>query len=83
MVAAEPMTDVDVTACEMLVKLSEDLQSHRIELMFAGLQEPVRQKMEQCDLRAVPADRCFSSVHAAEDAFRARTPDYRTPGGGG
>lgn len=51
--------------------------------MFAALREPVRQKMEQCDFRAVLADRCFSSVHAAEHAFRAPTSDDRTPGGGG
>lgn len=82
-VAAESVTDVDVTACDMLVKLREDLRSRGIEMMFAELQDPVWQKTEHCDPAAAPANHRFSSVHAAEDAFRARTPDDRTPGGGG
>jgi high affinity sulfate transporter 1 len=79
-IAAESVTDVDVTACDMLMKLSDDLQTRGIELMFAELQDPVRQKIERYELRVVPASRCFPSVHAAEDAFRARTPDHRSFG---
>ena len=82
LVAAESVTDVDVTACDMLMKLTEDLQERGIALVFAELQDPVRRKIEQYEDQAIPANRFYPSVHAAEDAFRAGAPDHRTPGEG-
>jgi len=72
-VAAESMTDVDVTGCDMLKDLTEDLHARGVELMFAELQDPVRQKIEQFELGMIPSGNFFPSVHAADDAFRART----------
>jgi MFS superfamily sulfate permease-like transporter len=88
LVAAESVTDVDVTACDMLGKLDERLRSRGIALMFAELQDPVRRKIEQYEHRALPDSRFFPSVHAAEDAFRAEKafragdPEHRSPGDG-
>ena len=79
LVAAESVTDVDVTACDMLEELTEDLQSRGVELMFAELQDPVRHKIEQYEQGAVPAGHFFPSVHAAQDAFRAGTANASTP----
>ena len=45
LVAAEPITDVDTTAAEVLVDLDEELQRRGMHLAFAELEDPVRDKM--------------------------------------
>ena len=45
LVAAEPITDVDITAAEMLVDLDEELNAIGIHLIFAELKDPVRDKI--------------------------------------
>lgn len=40
-VAAEPMTDVDTTGCDMLDDLALDLQADGCQLVFAELKDPV------------------------------------------
>ena len=53
-VAAEPMTDVDTTAADMLEELDATLNDRGISLVFAELKDPVRAKIEA--LRAHPDD---------------------------
>jgi len=49
-VAAEPVTDVDVTAAEMLSALDKDLQQAGIELAFAEMKDPVKDWLKRYGL---------------------------------
>ena len=50
MIAAEPITDVDTTAADMLEDLDQELNARGIALVFAELKEPVRAKLERYEL---------------------------------
>lgn len=74
LVAAESVTDVDVTAADMLGDLNEELDARGVRLVFAELEEPVRRKIERYELsHPLAADRFFPSVNSAVDAFRDQT----------
>jgi MFS superfamily sulfate permease-like transporter len=49
-VAAEPVTSVDVTAADMLAELDEALHKTGIELCFAELKDPVKDKLKRFEL---------------------------------
>ncbi len=49
-VAAEPMTSVDVTAADALAELDDTLRSAGIELRFAELKDPVKDKLKRFGL---------------------------------
>src|SRR5262249_4332706 len=49
-VAAEPVTSVDVTAADALVELDEMLHSAGTELCFAELKDPVKDKLKRFGL---------------------------------
>jgi len=49
-VAAEPVTSVDVTASDILGELDETLQTKGIELCFAELKDPVKDKLRRFGL---------------------------------
>lgn len=46
LVAAEPITNVDTTAADMLVQLDLELNAAEIHLVFAELKDPVRDRIE-------------------------------------
>ena len=70
-VAAEPITDVDTTAADMLEDLDEALNAQGISLVFAELKDPVRQKIERYELtRTIDPAHFFPTVDAAVAAFR-------------
>ncbi len=72
-VAAEPITDVDTTAADMLEDLDEALNAQGISLVFAELKDPVRQKIERYELtRTIDPTHFFPTVSAAVAAFRER-----------
>lgn len=50
LVAAEPIRDVDTTAAEMLVNLDLELNAVEIHLVFAELNDPVRDRIERYGL---------------------------------
>jgi MFS superfamily sulfate permease-like transporter len=50
LVAAEPITDVDTTAADMLVDLDEELNAAGIHLILAELKDPVREKIARYGL---------------------------------
>ncbi|UCF29197.1 MAG: sulfate permease [Chloroflexota bacterium] len=50
LVAAEPITDVDTTAADMLVDLDEELNAAGIHLILAELKDPVRDKIKRYGL---------------------------------
>ena len=72
-VAAEPITDVDTTAADMLEDLDEALNARGISLVFAELKDPVRQKIERYELtRTIDPAHFFPTVDAAVAAFRGQ-----------
>ncbi len=73
-VAAEPMTDVDTTAADVLEDLDEALNADHVHLVFAELKDPVRRKIERYELtRTIDPDHFFPTVEAAVAAFRRHT----------
>jgi high affinity sulfate transporter 1 len=51
-VAAEPVTSVDVTACDTVAELDKALHARGIELCFAELKDPVKDKLKRFGLFA-------------------------------
>jgi high affinity sulfate transporter 1 len=77
-IAAEPITDVDTTAADMLLDLDEELNAAGISLVFAELKDPVRAKLERYELIGpLEPHHFFPTVDAAVDAFSA--PDRPGP----
>jgi high affinity sulfate transporter 1 len=73
-VAAEPMTDVDTTAADMLEELDTTLNDRGISLVFAELKDPVRHKIERYGLtRTIDPRHFFPTIESAVAAFRAET----------
>jgi high affinity sulfate transporter 1 len=73
-VAAEPVTDVDTTAADMLEEVDEALTGRGTRLVFAELKDPVRAKIERYGLagKIGPRD-FFPTVESAVEAFRLTT----------
>src|SRR5262244_1816524 len=73
-IAAEPMTDVDTTASDMLEELDEALNDQGISLVFAELKDPVRSKIERYGLtRTINPQHFFPTIESAVAAFRQET----------
>ena len=73
-IAAEPMTDVDTTASDMLEDLDEALNAQGISLVFAELKDSARHKIERYGLtRTIDPRHFFPTLEAAITAFRAET----------
>src|SRR5215471_15004994 len=73
-VAAEPMTDVDTTASDMLEVLDEELNSSGISLVFAELKDLVRDKIERYGLtRTINPRHFFPTIESAVAAFQQQT----------
>ena len=73
-VAAEPITDVDTTAADLLEELGGELNADGISLVFAELKTPVRQKIERYELTdAINPDHFFETIREAVEAFRTQT----------
>jgi high affinity sulfate transporter 1 len=72
MIAAEPITDVDTTAADMLGDLDLELNAKGIALVFAELKEPVQAKLERYDLIGVlDPSHFFPTIESAIDAYTA------------
>ncbi|MFD5426196.1 SulP family inorganic anion transporter [Streptomyces sp. NPDC127084] len=79
-IAAEPMTDVDTTAADVLEELDEALNAEHVHLVFAELKDPVRRKIERYELtRTIDPRHFVPTVSAAVAAFRLRTGAEWTP----
>jgi high affinity sulfate transporter 1 len=73
-VAAEPITDVDTTAADMLEQLDAWLNERGVSLVFAELKDPVRTKIERYELtRTIDPAHFYPTLDAAIDAFIAST----------
>jgi MFS superfamily sulfate permease-like transporter len=73
-IAAEPMTDVDTTASDMLEDLDEALNAEGISLVFAELKDSARDKIERYGLtRTIDPRHFFPTLESAIAAFRQQT----------
>ncbi|SEJ07865.1 high affinity sulphate transporter 1 [Azotobacter beijerinckii] len=69
-VAAEPVTSVDVTSADMLGELRGKLHERGIELHFAEMKDPVKDKLRQFELVEKLGPNIFQpTVGAAVDAY--------------
>ncbi|MBO1332142.1 SulP family inorganic anion transporter [Streptomyces sp. VRA16 Mangrove soil] len=74
LLAAEPMTDVDTTAADILEELDAALQERGVRLVFAELKDPVRRKIERYGLtRTFDPERFHPTVEGAVAVFRAES----------
>jgi high affinity sulfate transporter 1 len=81
LIAAEPVTDVDTTASDVLEDLDEALNAQGISLVFAELKDPVREKIERYGLtRTIDPRHFFPTIEAALAAFREETGAQWTTG---
>jgi high affinity sulfate transporter 1 len=79
-IAAEPVTSVDVTAADVLADLDRRLHASGIQLVFAELKDPVKDKLKRFELLAQIGDKNFfptidEAVAAYLDRFDADGED--------
>ena len=69
-VAAEPVTSVDVTAADMLAELDDILEKAGIQLCFAEMKDPVKDKLKRFGLfQDFGADRFFPTIGEAVNGY--------------
>lgn len=69
-VAAEPVTSVDVTSADMLAELDEMLHAAGIELCFAAMKDPVKDKLKRFGLFArLGEETFFPTVGSAVSSY--------------
>jgi MFS superfamily sulfate permease-like transporter len=69
-VTAEPVTSVDVTAADALAELDGKLRTAGIELCFAELKDPVKDKLRRFRLFAqLREERFYPTIDAAVDDY--------------
>jgi MFS superfamily sulfate permease-like transporter len=69
-VAAEPVTSVDVTAADMLAELDETLHAQGIELCFAELKDPVKDKLKRFGLfERIGEAFFFPTIRSAAESY--------------
>jgi high affinity sulfate transporter 1 len=73
-VAAEPVTSVDVTAADILAELDEALHKDGIELCFAELKDPVKDKLRRFGLFARFEEVFFPTIGSAVRSFLKSHP---------
>jgi high affinity sulfate transporter 1 len=80
LIAAEPITDVDTTAADMLADLDEELNANGTSLVFAELKDPVRMKLQRYALIGpLNPDHFFPTLDTALDTFCQETGAHWTP----
>lgn len=74
-IAAEPITDVDTTAAEMLQELDRSLAAQGVELAFAELKDPVKDRLRRYGLhKTIGGEYFFPTLGVAVKAFLAQHP---------
>ena len=77
-VAAEPVTSIDVTAADVLAELDKALKDRGVELRFAELKDPVKDKLRRFGLLARLGEDFFSPTIEAAVANYVRTSPAAT-----
>ena len=73
-IAAEPITDVDTTAADVLLELDVELNAQGTSLVFAELKHGVRTKIERYELtRQIDPHHFYRTIDAAVAAYMAET----------
>jgi MFS superfamily sulfate permease-like transporter len=73
-VAAEPITDIDATAGETLRSLNDELDAAGIELAFAELKDPVRDRLRRYGIHdMIGHHRFFPTIGVAVAAYLHET----------
>ena len=73
-IAAEPITDVDTTAADVLLDLDVELNAQGISLVFAELKHRTRDKIERYGLtREIEPEHFYPTTDAAVAAYMAQT----------
>ncbi len=74
LIAAEPITDVDTTASDMLADLDKWLNERGVSLVFAEMKDPVREKIERYELtRTIDPAHFFPTLDDAVARYRKET----------
>ena len=74
-VAAEPVTSVDVTAADALCELDDALKAAGVRMHFAEMKDPVKEKLKRFGLMSRFGGRpFFATVDEAVNAFLDRSP---------
>jgi high affinity sulfate transporter 1 len=74
-VAAEPVTSIDVTAADALCDLDDSLSAAGVRLCFAEVKSPVQDKLQRFGLMSRFGDRMFfATIEEAVSAFAATVP---------
>ncbi len=70
LVAAEPVTDVDLTAADAITELDRNLQQMGIELCFAEMKGPVKDRLKRYGLfNKIGKEAFFPTIGQAVDAY--------------
>ncbi len=82
LIAAEPITDVDTTASDMLEELDVWLNERGVSLVFAEMKDPVRRKIERYGLtRTIDPAHFFPTLDDAVAQYVKETgTTWRAPG---
>jgi high affinity sulfate transporter 1 len=74
-VTAEPVTSVDVTAADAVCELDDTLHAAGIELCFAEMKDPVKDKLKRFGLFARLGEQTFfATIDEAVSTYRATHP---------
>jgi high affinity sulfate transporter 1 len=72
-VAAEPVTSVDITASDVLSELNEALRAIGVKLAFAELKDPVKDKLKRFGIfDQFGGEFFFVTIGAAVDAYQSK-----------
>jgi MFS superfamily sulfate permease-like transporter len=78
-VAAEPVTSIDVTAADGICDLDDRLKADGVRMCFAEMKDPVKEKLKRFGLMDRFAEASFfATVEEAVDTFLAASPHRRT-----
>jgi MFS superfamily sulfate permease-like transporter len=73
-VTAEPVTDLDTTAADVLQELDLELAGQGIDLRFAEMKDPVKDKLKRYALyERFGEDHFYPTIGAAVDAYLEKT----------
>jgi high affinity sulfate transporter 1 len=80
-VGAEPITDVDTTAADILRELDEELNARGISLVIAEMKDPVREKIDRYELTdTIDPLHFFPTITQAVKAYQRETgAEWQSP----
>ena len=77
-VTAEPVTSIDVTAADAMCELDDELSAAGIQMCFAEVKDPVKEKLKRFGLMDRFGERrFFATIEEAVSAFLATSPSVR------